>query len=390
MILEPAGIFVLERLDPLTPALFDELLARAEPFVLTMDFRGLEPPVEELDRVRLQPATVAGLPTGTLILRRVGEGFTLERVTPDSRNSARDERVAQVGRVERPGRSHDLGSFRWRLTGALLVGLPGFRAVHDRGSRLARFAGKILAPFPCPVNLGPPDRLAQGVVAKYANPADFGHQVKLAEGGLEEWEAQVFERVIPSASRVLVVGCGAGREAVPLAKRGHRVVGVDPVPTLVDAARRLAAIESADVEFQVASAHALQLPPASFDVALCSSAVYQQIPTRRRRIDVLRRLADVLTPHGVIILCAGWHPTRGPRLAFVDGLRWGLRRLFGERFATEPGDRLIRFLSLASDAWQPCFYHAFRGPEEIDAEIAAAGLTYVIDPDGPWLVRRPA
>ena len=390
MVLEPVGLFVLERLEALTPALFDELVGRGDPFTLTIDYRGLEPPVEELDRVRLVPTTVAGLPAGTLVLRRASDGFALERLGRPSRAVARDERVGRIVHVERPGRSHDLGSFRWRLTGALLVGRPGFRAVHARVSWLARFAGKILAPFPCPVSLGPPDRLVQRVIAKYSNPADVEHQAKLARGGLEAWEAQLFGRVIPPASQVLVIGCGAGREAVPLALSGHHVVGIDPVSALVDAARRLAKREDVDAEFRVAAAHALDFPPAGFGVVLCSSTVYQQMPTRRRRIALLQALAGLLARDGVIILSAGWHLVRGPRLALVDGLRWVLRRLLGERFTTEPGDRLIRFLSLASDAWQPCFYHVFRGPEEIAAEIAEAGLTSALEPEGAWLVRPSA
>jgi hypothetical protein len=93
---------------------------------------------------------------------------------------------------------------------------------------------------------------------------------------------------------------------------------------------------------------------------------------------------------GVIVLTAGWHPTRGPRLALLDSLRRLLRGLLGERFPTEPGDRLVRHLSLASDAGMPCFLHAFHGPEEIRTEIHAAGLTGEMDPDGPWIIRVPA
>lgn len=391
MILEPPGLFVMERLEPLTPSLFAELLDRGAPFTLAVDYRGLEPPVEELDRVRVAPAGEAGLSSGTLVLRRAGHGFEFRRIARDrAYPRGGDGRVARVLRVERPGASHDLDSFRWRLVGALLVGLRAFPALYARGVRLARFARKLLTPFPCPLSLGPPDQLVRGVIEKYADPGEVAHQAALALGGLEAWEETLFDRVIPPRSRILVVGCGAGREAVPLAKRGLSVVAVDPVPALIVAARRCAALQAADVEFRVAAAHELDRSAGSFDVVLCSSAVYQHTPTRRRRIELLRALGRVLTPNGAIVLCVGWHPTRGPRLALVDALRWGLRQLIGERFPTEPGDRLIRHLSLASDPHRACFYHAFRSPDEIRGEIEAAGLTAWMDPEGPWIVRRRA
>nr|WP_232323573.1 class I SAM-dependent methyltransferase [Catenuloplanes japonicus] len=40
-------------------------------------------------------------------------------------------------------------------------------------------------------------------------------------------EPELIDRAIPTASRVLELGCGTGRLANPLAARGHRVVGVD-------------------------------------------------------------------------------------------------------------------------------------------------------------------
>jgi 2-polyprenyl-3-methyl-5-hydroxy-6-metoxy-1,4-benzoquinol methylase len=51
-----------------------------------------------------------------------------------------------------------------------------------------------------------------------------------------EWGREILEALqamIPEASRVLDVGCGYGRIAVPLAAVGHRVTGVDIAPALI-------------------------------------------------------------------------------------------------------------------------------------------------------------
>jgi SAM-dependent methyltransferase len=388
MWLDPEGLFLVGRPEGLSPAVFHELIERSRPFALKVDYRGLPPPLEELDLVRLIPANRSALCPGTLVLRGAPEGFEFFRIPASADASADgDERVARVVEVERPGVLIRLESRRWRLLGSLLVGAPGFSWVYECWHRFSSFVKKLLHPFPCPIGLGPPEALLRGVMAKYSHPGEVEHQIKLSGGGLEKWEEDLFARVLPRPGRLLIAGCGAGREAVALARQGFRVVGIDPVPGLIEAARRHAEAHGVEATFEVKSAADLDGRPESFDAILCSC--YEYIPTRRRRIETLRLFQRLMRPQGIIVLTAGWNPTRGIRLALVDGLRRLLRKFLGERFTAEPGDRLVRHLSLASDAEMPCFYHAFRSPREIRREIEAAGLAGEMAPEGPWIIRRP-
>lgn len=388
MRLEPEGLFLVERLEGLTLPVFGELIDRADPFVLRSDFRGLPPPVEELDLVHLIPAKRSEMPRGTLVLRNGADGLEFVRISASAHAPTDgDERVARVVEVKRPGVRIRLDSWRWRLVGFLLASLPGFPRTYGWWHRFSSFVKKLLQPFPSPISLGPPEALTKGVIEKYSDPRDISQRVKLFDGGLEEWEQDLFIRLLPPRGRLLIVGCAAGREAVPLAKLGFRVVGIDPVPGLIEAARRHAEAHGVEVTFEVKAVADLDDPPGSFDAVLCSC--YEHIPTRRRRIEMLRLFQRLMKPRGIIILMAGWYPTRGPRLALVDGLRWLLRKLLGDRFTTEPRDRLIRHLSLASDADVPCFYHLFQSPEEIRQEIEAVGLVAEMDPEGAWIIRIP-
>lgn len=69
-------------------------------------------------------------------------------------------------------------------------------------------------------------------------------------------------------ARVLDVGCGPGRHALALARRGFRVHGVDLSPTFIDLARRAAEAEGLDATFEVADVRDLE-GGAGFDAAIC-------------------------------------------------------------------------------------------------------------------------
>lgn len=73
---------------------------------------------------------------------------------------------------------------------------------------------------------------------------------------------------VRSGDRVLDVGCGTGRHAVPLATMGLGVTGVDLSPEMIAKARERASAAAVDVELLVADARELpDLEP--FDAAIC-------------------------------------------------------------------------------------------------------------------------
>lgn len=75
---------------------------------------------------------------------------------------------------------------------------------------------------------------------------------------------------------VLELGCGPGRTAAEVARRGARVTGLDPSPAMIAAARRRnrAAINAGKVELLLGAAGSVPAPDASYHAALAVHTIY--------------------------------------------------------------------------------------------------------------------
>jgi ubiquinone/menaquinone biosynthesis C-methylase UbiE len=108
--------------------------------------------------------------------------------------------------------------------------------------------------------------------------------------------ARLLGRLAPG-SRVLDVGSGTGRPtAAALSAAGHRVLGVDVSPVMVEIASR----QVPGAEFRCADIRRIPLEDGSFDAVCLYFALLQM--TRAEQSDVLRRLARALRPGGLLAL----------------------------------------------------------------------------------------
>lgn len=112
-----------------------------------------------------------------------------------------------------------------------------------------------------PADLG---QLKQRIRAVWMS-GDFG---KIAEYSAKGAAAFVARLAIPSGARVLDVACGTGNLAIPAARGGARVTGVDIAANLIEQARRRAAPEHLDANFEEGDAEQLPYPDGSFDVVM--------------------------------------------------------------------------------------------------------------------------
>ena len=108
-----------------------------------------------------------------------------------------------------------------------------------------------------------------------------------------------FELVPKPGGRTIEIGCGEGRVVRDLTARGHRVVGIDSSPRLLEAARA----EHPEGEYILADATSLPFEDESFDLAVSYNSLMDidDMPT------AVREAARVLRPGSRFCICVT-HP----------------------------------------------------------------------------------
>jgi SAM-dependent methyltransferase len=149
--------------------------------------------------------------------------------------------------------------------------------------------------------LGPEDRGWFDEVAEFLGPAYLRNA--FTKGTEQEVEFLVDALRIVPGTRVLDVGCGPGRHALALARRGADVVGIDRSRAFVDLARRAAAEEALPAVFVELDVRDLDYE-GEFDVALCLCQGGFGLLGGRDEPAVFSRIAAALAPGGRLALSA--------------------------------------------------------------------------------------
>jgi SAM-dependent methyltransferase len=278
----------------------------------------------------------------------------------------------------------DLSRGRWRAAGRLAASLPsGMGRLLGVMARLER----LRRPFFPPLFMGGEQRLLAQLTAAY----DVEAEIISRETALLPEEQALLEGYLTRGSRLLDVGCGAGREAVGFARAGLEVVGIDVAPAMIDRARERARAAGLAIEFVVGEPLTWPASGAPFDAIYFSPGIYSHIPGRARRVRTLARLRGLLARGGLIVL----GPILSPplpllsRTRLVDGLR-RVGRAAGIRRLAEPGDHYYRGHALERAPVSYRYVHRFRDRAEAEAELAEAGLRVTERLDETCWIARPA
>jgi SAM-dependent methyltransferase len=182
---------------------------------------------------------------------------------------------------------------------------------------------------------------------------DFGRIARSYERGAAEFIARL---ELGPGDEVLDVSCGTGNLALPAARAGATVTGIDIAPNLIAQAKARAAEEHQSILFDVGDAEALPYADDEFDVAVTMFGAMFAARPERAAAELIR----VVRPGGRIVM-ANWTPMGfiGEMLkttqhyapapvGVLSPLQWGTEYAVRERLA--PGassivtrERLIAF-----------------------------------------------
>ena len=182
-----------------------------------------------------------------------------------------------------------------------------------------------------------------------------GDFTRIAAFMRESGEAVVQSLGMTPPVRVLDLGCGDGTTAIPIARLGAEVVGIDIARNLVEAGTRRAAKAGLDrLKFQEGDACDLQgVPDHSFDLTLSIfGAMFAPKP-----VEVAKEMVRVTRPGGRIVM-GNWIPndptfvsqllkvssafTPPPPAGFISPMTWGVDTHVMDRFgqAGVPEERI--------------------------------------------------
>ncbi|MBV9758191.1 MAG: bifunctional 2-polyprenyl-6-hydroxyphenol methylase/3-demethylubiquinol 3-O-methyltransferase UbiG, partial [Alphaproteobacteria bacterium] len=180
--------------------------------------------------------------------------------------------------------------------------------------------------------------------------------------------ARICERFGAAPVRVLDVGCGAGVAAEALARRGHAVLGLDPAPEAIAAARRHAEGRDLPLEYRVGGPEELAREGARFPV-VAALEVIEHVPEPAAFLGTLGGLCE---PGGLL---------------FLSTLNRTARAFVAAKLGAE---YLLRWLPVGTHDWR-----RFVTPQELAAALRESGLRLAdiaglsFDPlTGGWRIGR--
>ena len=143
---------------------------------------------------------------------------------------------------------------------------------------------------------------------------DFGQIARYTEKCADEF---VSRAGVKPGLRVLDAACGTGNLAIPAARMGAKVTGVDIAPNLLEQARQRAAAEGLDASFDEGDAEQLPYADTQFDVVMTMfGAMFGPRPEV-----VAAELARVCRSGGTIAM-ANWTPDGFVAKQFALGSRY--------------------------------------------------------------------
>jgi SAM-dependent methyltransferase len=216
-------------------------------------------------------------------------------------------------------------------------------------------------------------------VARFLGPAYLRNA--FTKGTEQEVDFLVDALALAPGTRVLDVGCGPGRHALALARRGFEVVGVDHSPEFLALAREAAAAADLAATFVELDVRELACD-GQFDAVICLCQGGFGLLGGRDELEVFGRIARAVRSGGALAVSAFSAAFAVRHLETGEEFDPATGVLHETAAVRDPAGREERF-----DLWTTCFT-----ARELELLAAAAGLeraaVYGVTP-GRYAAERP-
>jgi ubiquinone/menaquinone biosynthesis C-methylase UbiE len=143
------------------------------------------------------------------------------------------------------------------------------------------------------------EEINEGIVGDYSKKGRYKEAVNISEGLTLDETKLVMNYFKNRKAKILVLGCGGGREAFALKKLGYNVVGVDITPKLINFARHYSERNKIPLKFYVRDITNLDLFKENrFDYVVMFKSVIGHI---KDRAQVFREIRRILKKQGILI-----------------------------------------------------------------------------------------
>ena len=121
------------------------------------------------------------------------------------------------------------------------------------------------------------------------------------------WESEkiIFEKYATINSKIIDIGCGAGRTTFSLFRLGYNnIIGIDISEKLLEKALHYNQLLNTNIIFLNMDIVKTNFEDSTFDIAFFSYNGLTGIPTERRRLSILKEIYRILKFGGFFIFCA--------------------------------------------------------------------------------------
>jgi ubiquinone/menaquinone biosynthesis C-methylase UbiE len=210
------------------------------------------------------------------------------------------------------------------------------------------------------------------VIKKYNNNKEIKFLEKTLNTGLKDYEEIIINKYCNTPGKGLIIGSGAGREAIKIAKKNIAVTGIDIVENLALLSYKELKKKLLNSSFATMNACQLGFKKESFDYIFMLGQLLSLIPFRKNRIEVLKECNRVLKNNGKIILT-----THSRNKNISEKCRWEIIN-FIRKFKSllgitslEEGDKWVKAISGYKITDDKIYLHLYTPKEAIEDIIRA-------------------